>query len=92
MLFAGLTVVLDLRLLGLALTRVPVTDISDRLLPWTKVGFAVMIVTGILLSLRTGLPLTLEAANTAYRHLFHHDYRLSRWHTPPARAWSPGMR
>ncbi len=47
--FVGLAVVLDLRLLGLILPRVPVTDITDRLLPWTKVGFAVMVFTGILL-------------------------------------------
>ena len=48
-LFVGLAVVLDLRLLGLAFRRVPVTDIATRLLPWTKVGFAVMMITGILL-------------------------------------------
>lgn len=47
--FVGLAVILDLRLLGLMLRRVPVTDITDRLLPWTKVGFAVMVITGILL-------------------------------------------
>lgn len=48
-LFVGLAVVLDLRLLGLAFRHVPVTDIATRLLPWTKVGFVVMVVTGILL-------------------------------------------
>ncbi len=47
--FVGLAVILDLRLLGLVLRRVPVTDIIDRLLPWTKGGFAVMVITGILL-------------------------------------------
>ena len=47
--FVGLAVILDLRLLGLVLRTVPVTDITDRLLPWTKGGFAVMVVTGILL-------------------------------------------
>jgi hypothetical protein len=47
--FVGLAVILDLRLLGLALTRVPVTDIATRLLPWTKAGFTVMVITGILL-------------------------------------------
>ena len=31
--FVGMSVMLDLRLLGLALTRVPVTDITRRLLP-----------------------------------------------------------
>ena len=48
-LFVGLTVVLDLRLLGLTLGGVPVSEVTARLLPWTKVGFAIMIVTGILL-------------------------------------------
>ena len=47
--FVGLAVILDLRLLGLALRRVPVTDISDRLLPYTTAGFAVMVITGVLL-------------------------------------------
>jgi len=48
-LFVGLAVMLDLRLLGLTLTRVPVSEMLDRVLPWTKVGFVVMMVTGALL-------------------------------------------
>jgi hypothetical protein len=48
-LFVGLTIILDLRLLGLVCRRVPVSDVTGRLLPWTKVGFAVMVVTGTLL-------------------------------------------
>jgi len=48
-LFVGLTVMLDLRLLGLAMRRVPVSDATARLLPWTKAGFVVMVVTGALL-------------------------------------------
>ena len=47
--FVGLAVILDLRLLGVAFRRVAVTDISDRLLPWMKAGFAVMVITGVLL-------------------------------------------
>ena len=47
--FVGLAVILDLRLLGLALRRLPVTDIVARLLPWTKAGFTVMVITGVLL-------------------------------------------
>jgi len=47
--FVGLAVMLDLRLLGLALKRVPVSEVLGRLLPWEKAGFAVMIVTGALL-------------------------------------------
>ena len=48
-LFVGLAVILDLRLLGLILRDAPVTDFVDHLLPWTIAGFAVMIVTGVLL-------------------------------------------
>ena len=48
-LFVGTAVMLDLRLLGLTLRRVPVSEVFDRLLPWTTTGFAVMIVTGSLL-------------------------------------------
>lgn len=48
-LFVGTAVMLDLRLLGLTLRRVPVSEIFDRLLPWTTAGFAVMVVSGSLL-------------------------------------------
>lgn len=48
-LFVGLAVMLDLRLLGVALTRVPASQVIRRLLPWEKAGFAVMIVTGTML-------------------------------------------
>ena len=48
-LFVGTTAMLDLRLLGLALTRVPVSELTSRLLPWTRAGFAVMVSTGVLL-------------------------------------------
>jgi hypothetical protein len=48
-LFVGLAVMLDLRLLGLTLNNVPVSEMLDRVLPWTKAGFVVMIVTGLLL-------------------------------------------
>jgi hypothetical protein len=49
MLFVGLAVMLDLRLLGLTFKNVPVSEFLDRVLPWTKVGFVVMVVTGFLL-------------------------------------------
>jgi hypothetical protein len=48
-LFVGMSTMLDLRLLGLALRRVPLTDIANRLFPWMFVGFAVMVITGVLL-------------------------------------------
>jgi hypothetical protein len=47
--FVGMSTLLDLRLLGLTLRRVPLTDITNRLFPWMFAGFAVMVVTGILL-------------------------------------------
>ncbi len=47
--FVGLAVMLDLRLLGLAMRRVPVSEFLARILPWTNAGFAVMVVTGLLL-------------------------------------------
>ncbi len=49
MLFVGLAVILDLRLLGLALKQVPVSDLVERILPWVRAGFAVMVITGVLL-------------------------------------------
>lgn len=48
-LFVGTTVMLDLRLLGLAMTRAPVSEFTGRLLPWTRTGFAAMVATGLLL-------------------------------------------
>ncbi len=47
--FVGLAVMLDLRLLGLAMRQVPVSEVMRRLLPWTKAGFVLMVVTGALL-------------------------------------------
>jgi hypothetical protein len=48
-LFVGLTVMLDLRLLGITMKTVSVSDFSARVLPWTKAGFVVMLTTGLLL-------------------------------------------
>src|SRR6476469_8531594 len=48
-LFVGMSVMLDLRLLGIAWRRVPVAEVTDRLVPWMVAGFVVMIVTGVLL-------------------------------------------
>jgi hypothetical protein len=48
-LFVGLALMLDLRLLGWAFTSVPVTEFLRRVLPWTKVGFVIMMTTGLLL-------------------------------------------
>ena len=47
-LFVGTAVMMDLRLLGFAFKRVPASAFTERLLPWTRVGFAVSLVTGLL--------------------------------------------
>lgn len=48
-LFVGLSMILDLRLLGWTLRRVPVSELTARLLPWMQAGFFIMVVTGLLL-------------------------------------------
>ena len=48
-LFVGMSVLLDLRLLGLMWRRVAASEVIARLVPWMTAGFAVMIVTGVLL-------------------------------------------
>ena len=48
-LFFGLVVMFDLRLLGLTMRKVPVSEVVGRLLPWTIVGFVIMVITGSLL-------------------------------------------
>lgn len=49
MLFAGSAAMLDLRLLGVTFRGVPATEFTGRLLPWTRVAFGVMAITGVLL-------------------------------------------
>lgn len=60
--FVGTAVMLDLRLLGLTLRHVPASELTSRLLPWTRGGFAVMVATGLLLFYATPL--------TYYQSLF----------------------
>ena len=48
-LFVGTAVMNDLRLLGWTMREVPVSEVTGRLLPWTRIGFAVMLTTGLLL-------------------------------------------
>jgi hypothetical protein len=48
-LFFGLAVMFDFRLLGWTMRRVPVSEMSRRLLPWTLAGFVVMAISGMLL-------------------------------------------
>lgn len=47
--FVGTAVMIDLRLMGRTMTRVPVSQVITRLLPWSEAGFAVMMITGALL-------------------------------------------
>ena len=48
-LFVGFAVLLDLRLLGLALPQVPASEVTRRLLPWMIAGFSILVLTGLLL-------------------------------------------
>ena len=48
-LFVGTAVMNDLRLLGWTMREVPVSEVTGRLLPWTRIGFAVLLTTGLLL-------------------------------------------
>lgn len=53
--FVGTAVVIDLRLLGVTMARVPVSEVMARLLPWTGAGLLVMISSGALLFYATPL-------------------------------------
>jgi hypothetical protein len=48
-LFAGMAVIIDLRLLGLTMLRVPASELVSRLVPWALAGLIVMIGSGSLL-------------------------------------------
>ena len=49
MVFVGTIVVVDLRLLGVLFTKTPISAVEKKLLPITMLGFAVLVVTGLLL-------------------------------------------
>lgn len=48
-LFLGMTVMIDLRLLGVTFTATPVSQVYRRLAPWMFAGFVVMLTSGALL-------------------------------------------
>jgi uncharacterized membrane protein len=48
-LFAGTTIMMDLRLLGVSFGSLRASDFTARMLPWTRAGFAILVVTGLLL-------------------------------------------
>ena len=97
--FAGLAAVIDLRLLGLMLARVPASQLIPRLVPWAAGGIAVMIASGSLLFyaapveraasvfFRFKLVLLLAAAANVmifHRTLFRQVASWDRDATPPA--------
>src|SRR5690242_13943328 len=47
--FGGLILMSDLRLLGFALTNVPVSEVLLRTRLWKRVGFVIMVTCGLLL-------------------------------------------
>ena len=48
-LVAGVIIFWDMRLAGMALKRVPVSKIQDRMFPWMTVGLVINIVTGLVM-------------------------------------------
>jgi hypothetical protein len=48
-LFVGTAIMLDLRLMGVTFGGIPTSQFTERLLPWTRAGFALMVLTGLLL-------------------------------------------
>jgi len=47
--FVGFAAAMDVRLLGWSMRRMPVSEVARRLLPWMTAGFAVMVISGVLL-------------------------------------------
>ena len=48
-LFLGMAMLLDLRLLGVAMTETPVSEFGKRIMPWTVRGFVIMVLSGLVL-------------------------------------------
>jgi hypothetical protein len=48
-LFVGTAIINDLRLMGMSFGTVPASEVTTRLLRWTRGSFAVMVVTGLLI-------------------------------------------
>jgi hypothetical protein len=45
----GTIAIIDLRLLGFTLKKVPISEVSRQILPWALKGFVIMFVSGVLL-------------------------------------------
>ena len=93
--FLGLAVMFDLRLLGVTLTTVPMTQLKQQIGPWMTGGFIVMIITGVMLFgavpvrsyqsiwFRTKVVALVLAGVNAF--VFHRtvDRRIEEWDTDP---------
>lgn len=94
--FVGMAVIIDLRLLGVMLTRVPASEVLSRLLPWSGAGLAVMIASGVLLfyaaplvryeNVFFRLKMAVLAAAVANAWVFHRTWyrRVGEWDVDPA--------
>jgi len=51
MVFVGTIAMVDLRLLGISYTKIPVSQMLSRMLPWTVAGFVLLVTTGAMLFL-----------------------------------------
>jgi hypothetical protein len=49
-LFGGMLVMTDVRLLGWAMQRRAVSDIADQVRPWKRAGFALVVLSRLLLA------------------------------------------
>jgi hypothetical protein len=49
MVFVGTIAMIDLRVLGVAYKDAPMSQMLSRILPWTAGGFAVLVITGLML-------------------------------------------
>ena len=95
-LFLGFAMLWDLRLLNVTLRRVPVSDVQARVMPWTNVGFIIMVISGLLLFWSEPvrfygniffrlklIALVLAGANAAFFHFFTAGKRLIEWDNSP---------
>lgn len=48
-LFAGTIVMIDIRIIGAGLRSIALSEMIRRILPWTLIGFVIMVITGALL-------------------------------------------